>query len=62
NREVPDVTLIINDLCRQKGDFLLVTSYPIPLEKRGNSIRLIRSFAPAIVPSETYYLHEVNGK
>ena len=54
-----NIVPVAMDLCRQKGDILLLTNYPIPAEQLNDSVRVVQAFYPAIEGSEEYYLYNV---
>jgi hypothetical protein len=57
---VDDIVATAKEICRERGSFLLLTSYPVSPEKLPPGIRLLRSFSPAIEKSEEYWLYEVS--
>jgi hypothetical protein len=54
-----DIVPVAMGLCKEHGDLLLLTSYPIPSEKLNDSVRVMNAFYPAMEGSEEYYLYEV---
>ncbi len=51
-----NIVPVAMDLHQEHGDFLLLTSYPIPAN---DSVQVLQAFYPAIEGSEEYYLYEV---
>ena len=56
---VVDIVATANEICGEKGKFLLLMSYPISPKKLPPDIRLLKVFSPAIVKTEEYWLYEV---